>query len=142
MDFGPVSFGQIEVVAVECVLGVEATSHQAPATADATRPVRPGTTKKGIDRGYSRLAEKDPNRGWAVGFADSKVGCHLLYHVVRWSRSRVRGGSEHAPRLVVEGGQFALPIGDGGPLRVPVESVVRFIEGVGVDQGTAAHPGT
>src|SRR5690606_27076121 len=152
VDDGAMALREVQVVLGEHVFcAVPTTGHALPAL-QAGAPGRAGTPEVGVAAGFAggdrlggrpvlAVAKEDADRGEVEGGADP----HGLGGVAQVDVRRGDGGvgphPEHAFGLVVEGGEFFSPVGDVPPLRVVVEVVQWFVEGVGVVEGAAADPG-
>ncbi len=104
------------------------------------RRAGPAPPKKGSGTaasGSSSSKRTPTSVAWNV-CSGPQVCRHPSQHLVSRPQPRVGGGAQHALGLVVVRRELGAPVGDVGPGRVGVEGVVRLVEGVGVDQRTAA----
>jgi hypothetical protein len=131
-DDRAVLFRQIEVVAIQGVLGVVSAADHASPAGNAARPAWSGASEEGIGDLDSGLAEEHAYWGRTKRVFYAEVRCDLPDHAVGWRVERSRAGTQHALGKREERRQLRLPIGDRGPLGVGVEGIVRLVQGVGV----------
>ncbi len=140
-DPRPQRLGQVQVVAVEGVLGLVAAAHHAPAALPAAPALGPGPAEVGVGNPLLRLTQKQPDRRGGVGVLDPEVAGDGGQHTVGRAVGGGLGPAQHAQRLVVVRRQLPAPVGDVAPLRIGEEGVVRLEENRGVPQGAAPDPG-
>ena len=140
VDDGPSVLREVEVVLVERVLRVVVASDHAGADQRAAGATGTRAAEVGVVHLDTRLTEVHRHGGWAERVLDVEALGYGPHHVVRGCVRRRLNDAEHALREGVERGKFPLPVGDGAPLRVCVEGVMRFVVGVRVDERTTSDP--
>ena len=136
----PVLLGEVQVVAVERVLGADAAARPCSCRSGCSRPGR-GPRRRSTGRATRSpgLPNQTPTGvRWYVS-ATPSWSASAVHVLVGRGVGRDLVHAEHALGLVVERRQLGPPVGDVAPLRVGVEGSERLVERVGVDERPAAH---
>ena len=137
-----VALGEVQVVAVERVLGTDAAARHARPAAGAPDLVGSLPTEVRVGHTGAGLAEPDTDRRAVVGVGHAELVGEAVHVGVGRGVGRDLVDAEHPLGLVVERRQLGPPVGDVAPLRVGVEGRERLVERVRVDQRTATHART
>jgi len=143
MHDGARRLSQAEVVLGQGVLGVVAASGHALAALGAAGALGADTAEEGIGLLHTRaVTEVDAHRCHLEGVPDAHLVGNGLHDDITRRHRRVGDDAEHARCLVVVGRELTGPVGDVRPLLVLEEALRRDVEGVGVDEGSAADTGS
>jgi len=115
-------------------------AQHAAAAEGAAGSIRTLALEEGVRHCLTGFAEIDSHVRGFEGVLATDFPAHLPEHFVRIGKARVPGGPQHPQGGLVVRSQFGFPVGQVAPGGRGEEGILGDGQGVGVDEGTTAHP--